>query len=117
MFALHGFKTAPPFQSEEYLAFQMENDPSTASLLQFFITLMTLVILRPWQSCVRMFLFLALMNPLVPISRGVLRHLKPFHWMVSSLYLSAFLAAAASKFSGVSQGRVSSTSFTSITFD
>ena len=47
------------------------------------------------------------------------RHLKPFHWkvVVSSLYLSAFLAAAASKFSGVSQGRVSSTSFTSITFD
>ena len=98
VFALHGFKTAPPFQSEEYLAFQMENDPSTASLLQFFITLLTLVILRPWQSCVRMFLFLALMNPLVPISRGMLRHLKPFPWMVvvSSLYLSAFLDVAAS---------------------
>ena len=97
VFALHGFKTAPPFQSEEYLAFQMENDPSTASLLQFFITLLTLVILRPWQSCVRMFLFLALMNPLVPISRGMLRHLKPFPWMVvvSSLYLSAFLDVAA----------------------
>ena len=98
VFALHGFKTAPPFQSEEYLAFQMENDPSTASLLQFFTTLLTLVILRPWQSCVRMFLFLALMNPLVPISRVMLRHLKPFPWMVvvSSLYLSAFLDVAAS---------------------
>ena len=36
MFAHQCFKTAPPFQSEEYLAFQMENDPSTASLLQFF---------------------------------------------------------------------------------
>ena len=98
MFALHGFKTAPPFQSGEYLAFQMENDPNTASLLQFFTTPLTLVIRRLWQSCVRMFLFLALMNPLVPISRGMLSHLKPFPWMVvvSSLYLSAFLEVAAS---------------------
>ena len=102
MFALHGFKTAPPLKSEEYLAFQMENDPSNTSLLQFFTTLLTLVILRPWQSCVRMFLFLVLINPLVSISRRMLRHLKPFPLMVSSLYLSAFLDVAASMLSLVS---------------
>ena len=72
--ALHGFRAAPPFQSEEYLAFQMVKDPSKASLLQFFTTLLTFVILRLWQNCVRMFLFLPLMNPLVPTSRGMLRH-------------------------------------------
>ena len=70
--ALHGFRTAPPFQSEEYRAFQMVKDPSKASLLQFFTTLLTFVILRLWQSWVRMFLFLALMIPLVPTSRGML---------------------------------------------
>ena len=57
----HGFRTAPPLQSEEYRAFQMVKDPFKASLLQFFTTLLTFVILRLWQSCVRMFLFLALM--------------------------------------------------------
>ena len=93
----------------------MENDPSTASLLQFFTTLLTLVILRLWQSCVRMFLFLALMNPLVPISRGMLRHLKSFPWIVvvSSLYISAFLDVAASMLADVFQCTMSSTSLTS----
>ena len=93
----------------------MENDPSTASLLQFFTTLLTLVILRLWQSCVRMFLFLALMNLLVPISKGMLRHLKSFPWIVvvSSLYISAFLDVAASMLADVFQCTMSSTSLTS----
>ena len=60
------FKTAPPFQLEEYLAFQIENDPSTTSLPQFFTTPLTLVILRLWQSSVRIYLFFALMNPFMP---------------------------------------------------
>ena len=60
----------------------MVNDPSKASLLQFLTTLLTFVILRLWQSCVRMFLFLPLMNPRVPTSRGMLRHLNPLPWMV-----------------------------------
>ena len=91
----------------------MVNDPSRASLLQFLTTLLTFVILRPWQSCVRMFLFLPLMNPRVPTSRGMLRHLKPLPWMVvaSSLYLSAFLVVAAWMLADVSQGKVSSMSF------
>ena len=93
----------------------MENDPSTASLLQFFTTLLTLVILRLYQSCVRMFLFLALMNTFVPISRGMLRHLKSFPWIVvvSSLHISAFLDVAASMLADVFQCTMSSTSLTS----
>ena len=49
-------------KSAEFLAFQMENDPKTNNLLQFLTSLLTLVILRPWQSCGRTVLFFALMD-------------------------------------------------------
>ena len=49
-------------QSAEFLAFQMENYPRTNNLLQFPTSVLTLVILRPWQSCGRTVLFFALMD-------------------------------------------------------
>ena len=102
MFAHQCFKTAPPFQSEEYLAFQMESDPSTASLLQFSTTLLTVV-----EFCEDI-LVLHINESSYAKLKWDVKTLKPLPWMVlvSSLYL-----VAASMLAGVSQGTFVSGSF------
>ena len=58
-----------------------------------WLTFFTFMILQRWVSKL---LFLALIKPLVPISRGRFEHLKPLPSMVvcRSLYLSVFLCRA-----------------------
>ena len=87
-------------------------------MLQFLMMVLTLFTLMPWQSWVMTALFLLFTTPLVPISSGMLWHLKPLPAMVvaRSVYLFVFLVCAAVKLAVVSQGTVSSTSFTSLDF-
>ena len=93
----------------------MVKEPKTASLLHIFVTWLTFFTFMMLQRWVSRLLFLRLMKPLVPISRGRLEHLKPLPSIVvlRSLYLSVFLCKAAPMLAEESQGTVSSTSITS----
>ena len=68
--ALQGFKYPPELQSVEYLAFHRVYEPNRASLLQVVIRLLIFLIFMARHRRLRTALFLWLITPLVPISRG-----------------------------------------------
>ena len=108
------FKRPPGLHSSVFLANQIWYDPSRATFPIVLRRDLPYLMLKVWQMTKMVFLFLWLITPLHPISRGKLSHLKPLPSMskVRYSYLSFFLAQAESKLDTLSQVTVSSSKVT-----